>query len=120
MALDQENNNLLMKIFEALHSSSGDPMRSLLETVLNTIMKTERDQALNASPYERSDQRIGYAHGFKDKTLNTRMGALELKVPQTRGVAFYPASIEKGDWNLQKNGSFIVKYTSYTQNSSFL
>jgi putative transposase len=96
MTSDQEQNNLLMTVIEALSSSDGDKMKPLLEAVLNAVMKSERDQALQASPYERSEERLGYANGFKDKGLNSRMGKLELKIPQTRGVAFYPGSLEKG------------------------
>jgi putative transposase len=59
-------------------------------------MKAERDKVLQAEPYERSKDRLGYANGFKDKHLNSRMGKLELQIPQTRGVAFYPGSLEKG------------------------
>jgi transposase-like protein len=35
---------------------------------------------------------IGYANGFKPKTVETRVGRLELAVPQTRGIAFYPTA----------------------------
>ena len=42
------------------------------------------------------EERQGYANGFKDKRLNSRVGELELQVPQTRGVPFYPNCIEKG------------------------
>ena len=59
-------------------------------------MKIEREEALNASPYERSEKRKGYANGFKDKALSTCAGKLELQIPQTRGVSFYPSCIEKG------------------------
>ena len=96
MTLDQEKSNILMTVIEALSSSDRDHMKPLLETVLNAIMKLERDQALQATPYERSDERLGYANGFKDKNLNSRMGKLELKIPQTRGMAFYPNCLEKG------------------------
>jgi putative transposase len=34
--------------------------------------------------------------GFKPKTLHTRLGALTVAVPQTRGVEFYPSALEKG------------------------
>lgn len=96
MTSDQKQNNLLMTVIEALSSSDGDKMKPLLEAVLNAVMKLERDQALQATPYQRSEERLGYANGFKDKGLNSRMGKLELKIPQTRGVPFYPGSLEKG------------------------
>jgi transposase-like protein len=96
MTSDQEHTNLLMTVIEALSSSDGDKMKNLLEALLNAVMKFEREQTLQATPYERSKERLGYANGFKDKNLNSRMGKLELKIPQTRGVAFYPGSLEKG------------------------
>jgi transposase-like protein len=96
MTSDQEQGNLLMNVMKALSSSDGDKMKPILETVLNTVMKYERDQALQATPYERSEERLGYANGFKDKNLNSRIGKLELKIPQTRGINFYPGSLEKG------------------------
>ncbi len=36
------------------------------------------------------------ANGFKPKTLQTRVGKVELQVPQTRDVEFYPKSLERG------------------------
>jgi len=95
-ALDQTNDTLMMKIFEALNSDQGDGMRALLESVLNVSMKIERENAIGATHYERNTERKGYANGFKPKMLNSRMGTLNLKIPQVRGFSFYPQSIEKG------------------------
>ena len=47
-------------------------------------MKIERSGALNASPWERTDERKGYANGFKPKRLSTRLGELKLNIPQVR------------------------------------
>ncbi len=59
-------------------------------------MVAERSDYLGAAPYERSSERIGYANGYKDKTLKTRLGRMALKVPQTRDSEFYPQSLERG------------------------
>ena len=48
-------------------------------------------------PYQRSESRRGYANGFKPKTVNSRLGRLNLKVPQTRDVEFYPSALERGE-----------------------
>ena len=88
--------NLLTSIVEAFSATDGDGMKILLETLLNAVMKTERDQVLGAGPYERSQERQGHANGYKQKTLNSRVGSLELKIPQARGIAFYPGCLEKG------------------------
>ena len=81
MTLDKQNDALMLKIFEVLNTDGGDQMRSLLEALLNTTMKLERESAIGASLYERNEDRKGYANGFKPKTLNTRMGALQLDIP---------------------------------------
>ena len=59
-------------------------------------MKIEREQFLGAAPHERTEERKGYANGYKPKTLQTRVGSLELEIPQVRGLRFYPRSLEKG------------------------
>ena len=40
--------------------------------------------------------RRGQANGFKPKTVQTRIGPLELRVPQTRDGGFYPNALERG------------------------
>ena len=67
-----------------------------LQRLLNEAMKVERSVVLGAQPYERSDDRLRYANGYKPKTVRTRVGELELAVPQARGVPFYPSSLERG------------------------
>ena len=46
-----------MTIFETLHSTGENGMKTVLEAILNAVMKIERDYALNAEPYERSTER---------------------------------------------------------------
>ena len=94
--MDNNHCNLMLEIFETLNSQDADCVRGTLELLYNGIMKLERQRALGADLHERSEQRCGYANGYKPKTLNTRIGSLQLEVPQTRGLSFYPACLEKG------------------------
>lgn len=96
MDLDRSNDALFVELFETLNSENGDQMRSLLQSLLNISMKLEREGALGAKPYERSEERKGHANGFKPKTYNSRLGQLDLQIPQVRGFSFYPQSLEKG------------------------
>ena len=60
-------------------------------------MRVERHQVLQAQPYERTDTRLGYANGYKPKTLASRVGPITFRVPQVRGdTGFYPKALEKG------------------------
>lgn len=96
MISDQINNTLIDQIIKELIGQGMEGIRPVLELLFNTAMKVERDEFLGAAAYERSCERKGYANGFKPKEIQTRMGPLELAVPQTRGTGFYPNSIEKG------------------------
>lgn len=83
-------------MIQVLDEHGFDGMARAIQILVNEAMKIERSEVLQADPYERTDQRRGYANGFKPKTLNTRVGKVELQVPQTRGVEFYPKSLERG------------------------
>ncbi|MCP4475616.1 MAG: IS256 family transposase, partial [Gammaproteobacteria bacterium] len=50
----------------------------------------------HAQPYERTEDRQGFANGFKPKTVKTRIGELHLDIPQVRDSDFYPKAMEKG------------------------
>ncbi len=71
-------------------------MADALSLLLNEAMRLERQNYLKAAPYERCAERRSYANGFKPKKLNSRVGKLDLAIPQTRDSGFYPASLEKG------------------------
>ena len=81
---------------QLLSEHGFDGLAEVLQLLLNEVMKLERCEALQAAPYQRTDERQGYANGFKDKTVRTRVGELHLKVPQTRDVDFYPQALERG------------------------
>ena len=68
-----------------------------IRLLVNEAMRLERSQALQAQPYERTKARQGHANGFKPKTLATRVGSIQFRVPQVRGgLDFYPSALEKG------------------------
>jgi len=81
---------------ELLKENGFEGLAEAVTVLLNTAMVADRSEYLGAAPYERSASRVGYANGFKDKTIKTRLGELSLKVPQTRDSEFYPRSLEKG------------------------
>jgi transposase-like protein len=81
---------------ELLKNNGFDALAEAVTVLLNSAMVAERSEHLCAEPYERSAQRVGYANGYKDKFLKTRLGTLSLKVPQTRDSEFYPQSLSKG------------------------
>jgi len=93
----QDQSSILEDVLKVLTLREPDGLRNAITILMNAAMKAEREEVLQAAPYERSDERTGYANGFKDKTISTRLGKISVKVPQVRGdVSFYPNSLEKG------------------------
>jgi len=91
-----ENNTATTNVFEVIQQNGLEGMGQAMTILINQAMKIEREKHLQCEPFERTDARIDYANGFKPKTVNTRLGALELSVPQTRASNFYPNCLEKG------------------------
>ena len=94
--LDATSQDGMSQVLDLLIESGFDGMARAMELLLNEAMKLERSAVLGARPYERTPGRRGHANGFKPKTVHARVGDLELAVPQTRGVPFYPSSLERG------------------------
>jgi putative transposase len=59
-------------------------LREIVERVLQEMLEAERTEHIGAAPYERSATRTGHRNGYKPKTLRTRVGTLNLLVPQDR------------------------------------
>jgi putative transposase len=84
------------EVLEQICSEGFDALPDLVRIMINTAMKVERQKHLGAGPYERTPERQGYANGFKDKTVATRVGKITFDIPQVRESDFYPSSLEKG------------------------
>jgi putative transposase len=93
----QPDHNVIETVVQLLCESGMDRMAEVVRMMLNEAMRLERSQVLEAAPYERSQKRLGYANGYKPKTVATRLGPLTVQVLQVRGdVEFYPSALERG------------------------
>src|SRR5262249_52395598 len=94
----KNEDNALAALLPLLTNGQDERLRDALELLVNAAMLLERQQHLRAAPFERTQDRNGHANGFKEKRFQTRLGALDLRVPQVRGSeeGFYPQSLEKG------------------------
>ena len=92
---DQSNNTI--EAVQLLADNGFEGMAQAMQLLINEAMQIERAAYLGAEPYERSENRKSHANGFKTKTLNSRIGQLELQVPQTRDCQFYPSALERGE-----------------------
>jgi len=68
----------------------NEQVARLLEQVLNQVLEAQVGEHLHANPYERTEERQGYRNGYKPRQLTTRVGTLNLRVPQVRDGSFSP------------------------------
>ena len=105
----QDNFTVPSEIMEQITRDGIDYFPELLAMLINAAMKLEREQYLKAKPYERSEERQGYANGYKPKSVQTRIGKLELEILQVRegGFILSPAHAVEGDVPLENMLAFI-------------
>src|SRR5215210_2302525 len=59
-----------------------DFLREIIERVLGEVLEAEMTEHVGVAPYERGEHRKGHRNGHKPRTLRTRVGTLNLLVPQ--------------------------------------
>ena len=81
--------------WKELMSEQEDFLRPLIREILQEILETEMDEALGTEKGERTANRRGYRSGYYGRTLVTRVGKLELRVPQDRQGHFRTEVFER-------------------------
>src|ERR671932_565834 len=88
---------LRMALAEVLRKAGveeADFLRDGAQALAQALMELEVSQHLGAERYERSPERRGERNGYRDRTWDTRVGNLELRVPRFRDGSFYPSLLE--------------------------
>lgn len=70
-------------------------LRSMVETMVETVLQEEVERYLGVGRYERSEGRRGYRNGSKPRTMRTAVGELQLQVPQVRDGGFRTQVFER-------------------------
>jgi len=81
-----------MALLEALQKADdGNFLRALAETVLQILMEADVEGVIGAGRYERSGERTTWRNGYRERTLDTRLGKLNLKIPKLRTGSYFPS-----------------------------
>jgi putative transposase len=80
---------------KALLAADRDFLRPLVQAVLQELLEAEMTEALGAEKGERTPTRLGYRSGYYGRMLVTRVGKLELRVPQDRAGRFSTELFER-------------------------
>src|ERR687897_882547 len=80
---------------KALLAADRNFLRPLVQAVLQELLEAEMTEALCAEKGERTPSRLGLRSGYDGRTLVTRVGKLELRVPQDRHGRFSTELFER-------------------------
>ena len=75
-------------------AGDGDFLRSVAEAVVQLLMETDVEGLIGAGRHERSGDRTTYRNGYRDRTLDTRLGSLQLRIPKLRQGSYFPPFLE--------------------------
>ena len=98
MNYDEKQYTIIEEALQLLTEQDSQSLTKIMALVWNKAMLAEREAHLGASHYEHKETRNGYANGFKPRTFNSRIGKLDLQVPQVRNSdeKFYPRALQRG------------------------
>ena len=81
--------------WKALLADDADLMREIVRAAVTEILEVEMTEALGAERGERTEGRLGYRAGYYQRSLVTRVGKLELRVPRDRDGRFSTQLFER-------------------------
>src|SRR6476660_793773 len=89
-----KNKRSVQEIKELI-AGEEDILRPLIGAVLQEVLEAEMSQSLGAEKGERIEGQLGYRSGYYVCSLITRVGRVELRVPQDRQGRFSSELFER-------------------------
>src|SRR4051794_40887111 len=84
-----------MALIELLQKSGdGDFLRSVAEAVLQILMEADVEGLIGAGRHERRAEWLNYRNGYRDRSFETRLGPLSLRIPKLRQGSYFPPFLE--------------------------
>ena len=74
--------------WKGLLTEDREFFKGIVQSAVQDILEAEMTEAVQAGKHERTEQRLAYRSGSYPRTLMTRVGTLELRVPQDRAGRF--------------------------------
>ena len=93
--MPRRQNNAKKMNWKEMLGGQEDFLRPLIHEVVQQVLEAEMDEAVGAEKGERTANRQGYRSGYYGRTLVTRVGELELRVPQDRQGRFRTEIFER-------------------------
>ena len=87
--------NIIQFNEDVIKNKLSELVRGSVEETLNQLLDQEADRLTNAARYERTEARKDTRAGYYHRSLETKAGKVDLKVPKLRKLPFETAIIER-------------------------
>ena len=88
--MTRKDSNRTVSEIKALIAEESDFLRPMVRTVIQEFLEAEMAEAIGAEKGERVEGRLSYRSGYYPRSLITRVGKLELRVPKIAMGGFAP------------------------------
>jgi putative transposase len=93
--MTRKQDNAKKTNWKEVMAEQEDFLRPLVQEIIQQVLEAEMEEAVGAAKGERTANRQGYRAGYYGRTLVTRVGKLELRVPQDRQGRFRTEVFER-------------------------
>ena len=93
--MTRKNDKQNVPELKALMIQNADQLQPLVQWLLQQVLEQEMSDSLGAAKGERTEGRQGYRSGYYPRQLVTRVGTMELRVPQDRQGRFSTQLFER-------------------------
>jgi transposase-like protein len=87
-----------MALAELLRKAEAEPgldvLRDGVRVLAEALMALEVEQHVGARWHERTPERSGQRNGFRERSWDTRVGTIPLRVPRVRDGSYFPSLLE--------------------------
>lgn len=95
----------------------GDLLRNMVRTMLQEVLEEEMANHVGAARHERSASRVGHRNGYKPRSIKSRVGLIDLAVPQVRGgEPYHPSMFAR--WQRSERALLVACAEMYFQGVS--
>jgi putative transposase len=91
---DELRIGLAQLLRKAQMEHDADFLKEGLRALSQALMEMEVEEHIGAGRHERAEGRSGHRNGYRERTWDTRAGAIELKVPRVRDSSYFPSLLE--------------------------
>jgi transposase-like protein len=88
------NHSTAVAKLKELSADLPTAMRRSVELMIEQAMESEVSEQIGAQHQERAPDRLAHRNGYRQRSLDTQLGKLNIRIPRVRTGSYYPSFLE--------------------------